>query len=147
AMRGGGGAATGRGGGGEPPVFPPASERRNPVAFSVSHFDAGACVHDGDPHGSAPFASSHSDTRRDRTESHPAAKNTADAAAVVQRAINAPSGMRGPTGMYSWSIRFSFDNGSASITAWASSTVFASINKTTPLPSPREYHWRILPSR
>src|SRR5919204_4156401 len=59
---------------------------------------------------------------------------------VLQREIRAASGTRGPTGMYSWSTRFSFDNGIVSTTAWASSTVFASIKKITPLPSPFEYH-------
>src|SRR5262249_27455913 len=66
---------------------------------------------------------------------------------VLQRGIKAVSGIRGPTGMYSWSTRFFFDNGIVSMTAWASSTVFASIKKITPLPSPLEYHWRIVPSR
>jgi hypothetical protein len=34
---------------------------------------------------------------------------------VGEHAIKADSGMRGPTGMYSWSTRFSFDSGIASI--------------------------------
>jgi hypothetical protein len=38
-------------------------------------------------------------------------------------------------------------SGSVSIRARASSTVFAPTRKMTPLPSPREYHWRIFPSK
>src|SRR5215469_4775684 len=61
--------------------------------------------------------------------------------------INALSGIKGPTGMYCSSINCSFASGSVSITARASSSVLASTRKTTPLPSPREYHSRIFPSR
>jgi hypothetical protein len=45
--------------------------------------------------------------------------------------------------MYSVSINCSFASGSVSIKARASSSVFASTRKITPLPSPREYHSRI----
>lgn len=61
--------------------------------------------------------------------------------------IRALSGIRGPTGMYWMSINFSFASGKLSTIARASFSDFASMRKTTPLPSPREYHSRILPSR
>ena len=60
---------------------------------------------------------------------------------------NIRSGIKGPTGMYWWSMRCSFASGRVSMMVRASSSVFASRRKTTPLPSPREYHSRIFPSR
>jgi hypothetical protein len=60
---------------------------------------------------------------------------------------NTRSGVNGPTGMYWLSTNCPFASGRSSRIARASFTDFASTRKMTPLPSPREYHSRILPSR
>jgi hypothetical protein len=62
-------------------------------------------------------------------------------------AMSKRSGKRGPTAMYSWSIRFCLANGRPSMIACASATSLESSRKTAPRPSPREYHSRIFPLR
>src|SRR5216684_7682306 len=62
-------------------------------------------------------------------------------------AVSKPSGKSGPTAMYSWSIIFCLANGRPSMIVCASATSLVSSNRTTPRPSPREYHSRIFPLR
>jgi hypothetical protein len=79
-----------------------------------------------DPQGASPQRRSlrdeedHESSTLRRSSSFGAATTPAPGrhvAFVLQRGSKAISGMRGPTGMYSWSTRFSFDNGIVSMTA------------------------------